>query len=148
MAVKPIPEGHNAVSPYLVVADPARLIEFLKRTFDATELFRLAQPDGRVMHAEVKIADSVVMTGQASEQHPPTACMLHVYVTDADTVYKRALQAGATSIAAPEDAFYGDRRAAVRDAFGNQWWIATHKEDVPADEMKRREEAFMKQRRG
>ena len=91
-------DGHHTVTPYLVVKGAAQLIEFMKQAFAAEEIQRMAQPDGSIMHAEVKIGDSMVMMGEASEQHPPIPAMLHRYVTDADAVYRRALAAGATSV--------------------------------------------------
>ena len=146
MAVKAIPDGYHAVTPYLVVQGAAKLIDFLKQAFDAQETFRMPMPDGTIMHAEVKIGDSMVMMGEASEQWKPMPAALYLYVTDADAVYKRALQAGATSIMEPADQFYGDRHGGVKDPSGNMWWIATHKEDVAPEELKKRAEAFMKQK--
>jgi uncharacterized glyoxalase superfamily protein PhnB len=145
MAVKPIPDGHHAITPFLVVKDAAKLIDFLRQAFDAQETFRMPMPDGTIMHAEVKIGDSTLMMGEASEQHKPMLGALYLYVNDADAVYKRALQAGATSLMEPADQFYGDRQASVKDPAGNTWWIATHKEDVSPEELKKRAEAFMKQ---
>jgi PhnB protein len=144
MAVKPIPEGHSVVSPYLVVKGVAQLLEFVKNAFEATETYRLARPDGGVGHAEVRIGDSTIMMGEPTGDFTAKPCMLHVYVADVDTVYKRALQAGATSVTPPADQFYGDRRADVKDAFGNQWFIATHKEDLSAAEISRRAAAMHK----
>lgn len=138
MAVKPIPEGYHTVTPYLVVPGAAKLIEFLRHVFDAQEIERMARPDGTVMHAEVRIGDSVVMMGEASGEKPAMPAMLYLYVKDCDATYKRALQAGAISVMEPADQFYGDRNAAVKDASGNQWWMATHVEDVPPEEMARR----------
>ena len=145
MPVKHIPDGYHSVTPYLVVEGAAKLIDFLKQTFDATEIHRIGPPGGPVMHAEVRIGDSIIMMGDANPQAKPTTAMIHVYVTDADDTYRRALKAGATAVREPADQFYGDRSGGVRDAFGNQWWIATHIEDVPPDEMGRRAEAAMKQ---
>jgi PhnB protein len=144
MAVKPVPEGHSVVSPYLVVKGVAQLLEFVKNTFEATETYRLARPDGGVGHAEVRIGDSTIMMGEPMGAFTPMPCMLHVYVADVDTVYKRALQAGATAVTPPADQFYGDRRADVKDAFGNQWFIATRKEDLSAAEITRRSAAMHK----
>jgi uncharacterized glyoxalase superfamily protein PhnB len=145
MAVKPIPDGYHSVTPYLVVQGAATLIEFLKRAFEATETFRMAHQDGTVMHAEVKIGDSIVMMGEARGDHKPIPACIYLYVNDADAVYKRALQAGATSQMEPTDQFYGDRHGGVMDPVGNLWWIATHVEDVAPEELKRRAEAYMKQ---
>lgn len=146
-AVKPIPEGYHTVTPYLTVDGAAKLLDFVKRTFDAEELFRMETPDGKIGHAEVRIGDSVVMLADAStsDQGQPMPGLLNVYVEDADATYRRALDAGATSVREPADQFYGDRSGGVRDACGNQWWIATHIEDVPPDEMERRAKEAMQQ---
>jgi len=145
MAGRFIPEGHNSVSPYLIVPGAGKLIDFAKATFDAKELHRSARPDGTVQHAEVRIGDSIVMIAEATPDFRPTPGVIHVYVNDVDATYKRALQAGATSMREPAHQFYGDRNAGVKDAFGNQWWIATHTEDVSPEEMARREKATSKQ---
>src|SRR2546422_2922688 len=147
MAAKPIPDGFRTVTPYLLVPGVAKLIDFLKQAFAAEETHRSARPDGTVMHAQVKIGDSTVMMGEPmGEFRMPGS--LYLYVTDTDATYKRALQAGATSVMAPADQFYGDRNAGVKDAGGNVWWIATHKEDVPPEELAKRAEASMKQKGG
>jgi uncharacterized glyoxalase superfamily protein PhnB len=138
MAVKPIPDGHSTVIPYLCVPDVAGLIAFLQKTFDAKEVYRTTLPDGGIMHAHVHIGSSSVMMGQTPPDYKATQGMLYVYVTDVDAVYRRALDAGATSMAQPDDQFYGDRVAAVKDLAGNQWWIATRKEEVPEEEIVRR----------
>ncbi len=148
MAAKPIPEGYHTVTPCLVAEGAAKLIDFLKQAFGAEERFRMARPDGGVMHAEVKIGDSMVMLGDANEQWKAMPGVIYLYVDDADAVYRRALEAGAASVMAPVDQFYGDRHGGVKDFAGNLWWIGTHKEDVPPDELKRRAEAFMKQPAG
>ena len=133
----PIPEGYATVTPYLCVVEAAKLIEFLKQAFAAEVIVRMDGPDGSVMHAEVKIGDSMVMIGQVPAERA-TRAMLHLYVADADATYKKALAAGATSVREMADQFYGDRSGGVRDAFGNDWYIATHVEDVSPEEMKRR----------
>ncbi len=138
MSAKHVPEGYHTVTPYLVVNNVAELIEFLKRTFGAEERELLSTPDGGIMHAEVMIGDSVVMMGEPSDESEVIPALLYLYVDDCDAVYERALEAGATSLREPEDQFYGDRSAAVDDAFGNHWWLATHVEDVPTKEMQRR----------
>jgi uncharacterized glyoxalase superfamily protein PhnB len=143
--VKPVPEGRGCVSPYLIVEGAARVIDLLRQAFGATELHRTARPDGAIMHAEVQIGDSVIMLAEANPQFPAMPAMVHVYVPDVDAAYERALRAGATSQRAPENQFYGDRSAGVKDAGGNLWWIATHKEDVPPDELARRAEEAMRQ---
>ncbi len=146
MPVKPIPESYHTVTPYLIVPRAARLIEFLKSAFDATEGHRSSRPDGAIMHAEVKIGDSVIMMGEPMGEFQPMPSMLYVYVADTDAAYKRALAAGATTMMEPADQFYGDRNAGVKDMCGNLWWIATHIEDVPPEEMEKRAQAAMEQR--
>jgi PhnB protein len=131
---KPVPEGHNAVCPYLVVASASGLIEFLKRTFDAVELSRMGPPNGPIMHAEVRIGDSIVMMGEGQ----PFPAQIHCYVPDVDATYQRALGAGATSTREPTTMFYGDRISMVKDAWGNSWAISSHVEDVSDEEMLRR----------
>jgi PhnB protein len=137
-AVKPIPDGYHTVTPYLVVRDVPRLIEFLRQAFGATELIRAPRPDGSIMHAEVAIGDSRVMMGEPPGSSPPMPGCVHLYVVDTDALYHLALQAGATSLREPTDQFYGDRIAGVQDPVGNQWWIATHTEDVSPAELARR----------
>jgi uncharacterized glyoxalase superfamily protein PhnB len=142
MAVKPIPEGHHTVSPYLVVREAAQLIDFMKEAFAATEIQRITLPDGSIMHAEVRIGDSIVMLGEAGGEYPPMPAMLHLYVEDVDAFYKQALQAGATSLSEPADQLDGDRRGGVKDLSGNQWWMATHIEDVSPEALAKRQEAL------
>jgi PhnB protein len=138
MAFQPIPEGYHSVTPYLVVDGAAQVIDFAEKTFGAQLLLRMPGPGGTIGHAEIRIGDSVVMLADANATHPPRPGLLMVYVTDVDAVYRRALAAGATSEREPADQFYGDRSGGVRDGAGNQWWIATHVEDVPPEELKRR----------
>jgi PhnB protein len=148
MAVKPIPEGYHSVTPYIVVPGVAKLIDFLKQAFDAHEKERMARPDGGIMHAEVRIGDSTLMMGEPMGEWKAMPASLYLYVADTDAAYKRALQAGATSMMEPADQFYGDRNAGVKDPCGNIWWIATRKEDVSPEELRRRAEAVMKQSHG
>lgn len=140
MAVNPIPAGHNQVSPYLITAQAPKVIEFLKATFGAQELFRMMKGD-LIGHAEVKIGDSVVMLSGASPAHPGGTAFIHVYDRDVDAAYARALKAGGESVNAPETFFYGDRSAGVKDAGGNTWWISTHLEDIPEEEVRTRSDA-------
>jgi uncharacterized glyoxalase superfamily protein PhnB len=142
MAVKAIPDGYHAITPYLVVPGVAKLLDFLKEAFGAEETHpRMTRPDGTVMHAEVRIGDSRVMLGEASDRFPAMPGSLYLYVPDTDALYRRALAAGATSLMEPADQFYGDRNAGVKDPSGNAWWIATHKEDVSHEELVRRAQA-------
>jgi len=144
MAVKAIPDGYHAVTPSLVVKGAAKFIDFLKEAFGAEEAFRMPAPTGEIMHAEVRIGDSVIMLNDTMRQSPTTSS-LFLYVTDVDRVYQRALKAGATSVTEPANMFWGDRMAQVNDMFGNQWSIATHVEDVPPQEMEKRAAAAMRQ---
>jgi uncharacterized glyoxalase superfamily protein PhnB len=147
MAVKPIPDGYHSATPYLMVQGVAALIDFLKQAFGADEIFRMPRPDGAIMHAEVKIGDSMIMMGEAMGEHQPMPGSIYLYVNDADAVYQRALQAGATTMMEPGDQFWGDRQAGIKDPVGNFWWIATHKEDVSPEELAKRAEAYMAQQR-
>lgn len=148
MAIKPVPEGFHTITPYLLVKDVAKLIDFLKNAFDAHEIERHARPDGVVMHAQMRIGDSMLMMGDptgAPREQAPMPASFYVYVPNVDEVYKRALAAGGKSISEPADMFYGDRHGGVTDAWGNQWWIATHVEDVSPEEMKRRSEKHLRE---
>ena len=145
MAVKPIPDGYHTVTPYLIVDRAAELIDFTKRAFGAEEMFRMPGPGGAIMHAEIRIGDSVVMLSDASTENPSTSTMIHLYVEDVDAVYQRAVEAGASSLREPENQFYGDRSGGVKDAFGNQWWLATHVEDVSPEELQRRQDELARQ---
>ncbi len=138
MTVTPIPEGFRTVTPYLVVAGVPRLIAFLSAAFGAQEIERTQGPDGRVMHAQVRIGDSVVMMGEAMEGFPAVPSHIYLYVPDADTVFRAGIGAGGVSVMEIATQPYGDRCGGVRDPSGNTWWIATHVEDVPPDELARR----------
>jgi PhnB protein len=143
--VKPVPDGYHTVIPYIVVPDVAKLIDFAKQAFGATEAHVSKRPDGSVMHAEIKIGDSIIMMGEGGQTWKTFLAMLHLYMEDVDAVYRRAIQAGGKSLREPTDQFYGDRSAAVEDSFGNQWWIATHVEDVTPEEIDRRAKAAQAQ---
>lgn len=137
-AVKPVPEGYHSVTPYIIVPGVAKLIDFAKQVFNATEKERVTQPDGRIMHAEISIGDSVIMLGEPHAGANEMPATLYVYVPDIDATYQRAVNTGARSLREPRDEVYGDRTAGVEDAFGNHWWIGTHVEDVSREEMERR----------
>jgi uncharacterized glyoxalase superfamily protein PhnB len=126
------PEGLNNVNVYMHPLRAEPVINFLKRAFGAREIGKYASPDGVVHHAEIRVGNSVVEMGEAHGKYPPMPTMFYLYVPDCDAVYQRSLQAGATSIAEPVDQPYGDRSGAVKDVFGNQWYIATHIKDVTA----------------
>ncbi len=126
MSILSKPSGYSTVSPYLVVAGAQRVIDFAKAVFEAKELRRYNMPDGSIMHAEVRIGDTVVMLGDAGTDWPPVGAWMHVYVDDADATFQRAIEAGATVILEPtEREGDPDRRGGFRDPAGNVWWIAT-----------------------
>lgn len=148
MPAKPIPSGFHTVTPYLMVRDAQRTIEFLKKAFGAEEAVPpMRGPDGKIMHADLKIGNSHVMLGEGNDQWPASPTGLYLYVEDADAVYKRAVAAGGKSTMEPMDQFYGDRSGCVKDADGNLWWIATHKEDLSIAELKKRGEEFFKKQK-
>ena len=144
--VKPIPEGYHQITPYLTAKDGAGLVEFLQKAFGAEVVHRMNHPNGDFWHADLKVGDSHVMIGGASEEWPEQPSQIYFYVEDADATYKKALAAGATSILEPMDMFYGDRHGGVKDPSGNSWWIATHIEDVSPEELQRRGTAFAEER--
>jgi len=144
--VEPIPEGYHSITPYLVVEKGAALVGFLQKAFGATVTHRMDHEDGSLWHADVQIGDSHVMLGGASEESPAKAATLYLYVEDADATYQRALEAGGKSIMPPTDMFYGDRNGGVTDLSGNSWWIATHIEDVSAEELEKRGKAEAEKR--
>ena len=120
------PNGYNSVSPYFVVDGAQRLIELLKKVFDAEELRRYEMPDGSIMHAEVRIDDSVVMMGNASEQYPSNKLLIHIYVANVDEIFQKAMDAGCLSIEAPKEKEGDpDRRGMFEDFAGNVWAIGT-----------------------
>ena len=142
--VKPIPEGYHTITPVLMVNDAAKLIDFLKEAFGAREKEPFTDPTGRIVHAEVTLGDSIVQLSDAIGDWKSVQVPLLLYVTDTDSTYRRGLEAGATSLREPMDAFYGNRTAGVKDSLGNSWWIATHQEDVSREELDRRAKAEMK----
>lgn len=143
--VKPIPDGYHSVTPYLICDRAADAIEYYKKAFGATELFRMDH-EGKVGHAELKIGDSPIMLAdefpQMGYRSPKalggTPVSIMIYVEDVDTVYQRAIDAGATEVKPLQDQFYGDRSGTLTDPFGHVWTVATHKEDVTMEEMNRR----------
>ena len=142
--VDPIPAMYGRVTPYLVVNDCAKAIEFYGEVFGAEEVFRMPGPDGKVGHAEIRVGDRVIMLADAHPpMFPPTSSLTCLYVEDCDAVFNRAVAAGATVLQPLEDKFYGDRAATIADAHGQKWSIMTHKEDVPPEEMEARSKKAM-----
>ena len=119
------PEGYNTVSPYLIVDGAERTIQFLEEAFDAVEIRRFPAPDGRIMHAEVRLDDTVLMLADGNENWLPPKAHVHVYVPDVDDTYARALAAGATSVQEPVKKQDDDKRGGVLDPGGTTWWIST-----------------------
>ena len=125
-----VPKGLNDVNVYMHPLRAEPVINFLKRAFGAREIAKYASPDGVVLHAEIRVGSSMVEMGEAQGKYPPMLAMFYVYVPDVDRVYQSALAAGATSMSEPVDQPYGDRSGGVKDAFGNQWYIATRVKDM------------------
>jgi PhnB protein len=138
--IRPVPEGYHTVTPWIVSRDTAQLLDFVREAFGAEEIARVHNEDGTIGHAEFRIGDSVVMAFDAKEEWPDTPSFLRLYVKDGDAVYRRALEAGATSVTEMTDLFFGDRVGRVRDPQGNLWWIQTRLEDLDPEEMARRAE--------
>jgi PhnB protein len=151
MGVRPIPEGYHTVTPSLTIRDAARAIEFYRQAFGATELMRMPGPGGKIMHAEIRIGDSIVMlsdefpdmASRSPESLGGTPGSLFLYVEDVDAVMARATKAGAKVTLPAQEMFWGDRFGHVVDPFGHAWGIATHKEDLTPDEIVRRRDAAM-----
>jgi PhnB protein len=144
MTTAPIPEGYHTVTPYLVVAHAAALIEFAQKAFAATEVHRVKRPDGTVAHAEIKIGDSRVMLADASGQWKAMPSALFLYFADCDAMFQSAVAAGATPMMQPADQHHGDRMGGVLDTNGNFWWLATRRENLAPEELQRRADAQFK----
>jgi PhnB protein len=155
-SLKPIPDGYHNVTPYLFVRSAASAIEFYKNVFGATEIVRMAGSNGKIMHAELRIGDSIVML---ADENPPTGVMspqtvggfsvgLHLYVENVETVIQRAVESGAKLLRPIKNQFYGDRSGSLLDPFGHMWSVATHVEDVSPEEMRKRMTAAMSQTAG
>jgi PhnB protein len=156
MAVKAVPEGYHTATPYLIVDDAARALEYYRKAFGAAERMRFAAPGGKIGHAEFMIGNSAIML---ADEHPEmgyrgpraiggTPVSIHLYVDNVDEVFPRAIAAGGTVLQPVKDQFYGDRSGTLRDPFGHVWNVATHKEDLSPEEMHRRAQAAMKQHAG
>ena len=156
MAVKPVPDGYATATPYLIVRDGSAAIDYYKRAFGATELFRMAGPDGKLGHAEIQIGNSRIMM---ADEHPAmgarspqslggTPVSILLYVEGVDKRFQQALAAGGKAVRPLKDQFYGDRSGTLEDPFGHVWTIATHMEDLSPEEMNKRMEAMMKEHKG
>jgi len=143
--VKPVPDGYHSVQPYMIFRNCAEAIAFYVKAFGAQETLRMANSDGRIGHAEIRIGDSCIMMADeapameafSAEHYGGSAVGLLIYTEDCDAVYKQALATGATSVREPADQFYGDRTSGVKDPFGYRWWIATHIRDVAKEELEK-----------
>jgi PhnB protein len=152
MAVKPIPDGYHAVTPYLIMKEAAKAIDYYRRAFGAMELMRFPAPGGKIMHAEIKIGDSTVMLADefpemgylGPESRGGSTVSILLYVENVDEVFNRAVAAGAKVLRPVKNEFYGDRTGTLADPFGHVWSVATHVEDVTPEEMQRRFRESMK----
>jgi len=142
MTTKPVRDGFHTVTPYLLTEGSARLIEFLAAAFNADVMSRENRPDGAVMHAEMRIGDSMIMLGEASSEFGPMPASIYLYVPDCDSAYQQALAAGGISVFEVMDLPSGERYGGVKDPSGNIWWIATHVEDLSPEEQERRWRTF------
>ena len=142
MATKPIPEGFHSLTPYLFAEGAARLIDFISAAFEGKVLFQQKRPDGAVMHATIRIGDSMLMLADPTPEFGAMPSSIYLYVLDCDTVYQRALTFGGVSVFPMRTLPSGERYGGVKDPCGNIWWVATHAEDVPPDEQERRWKEF------
>lgn len=154
MTVKPIPHGYHTVTPYLMINGAVEAIQFYTQAFNAAELFKMEAPGGKIGHAEIQIGDSRIMMaddcgGEGPFRSPKSSggspVGIHLYVKDVDTLFTQAVNAGAKVIKPLEDQFYGDRTGTLEDPFGHIWFLATHKEDLSLNELKRRAKKMLKQ---
>jgi PhnB protein len=151
--VPAIPKGHHSVTPSLFVAGAAKAIEFYKKALGAEELMRFPGPDGSIMHAELKIGDSIIMLadempdmgGRGPKTIGGTPVSFFVYGEDVDAAWKRALDTGAKELVPLADQFWGDRTGCLEDPFGHQWWLAQHIQDLTPEELRQNAEAFFSQ---
>ena len=145
-STRKVPKGFHTVTPFLMVNDARGLIEFMERAFNGEVTANVKDDGGRIMHATVQIGDSLVMVADVMNGSQPMPAMLYLYVDDVDAIYRQSINAHGTSLREPVDEFYGDRSAGVKDEWNNQWWLATHVEDVSDEEMERRKEEFLHKR--
>lgn len=152
--VNPIPTGYHTVTPYLVLSNAARAIEFYTKAFGAKEISRMGGPDGKIGHAELQIGDSIIMisdemmSARSPQSLGGSPVSIFLYVDDVDTVFGNAVSAGAKADMQPADMFWGDRYGKMTDPFGHQWSVATHIEDLTPEEMGKRAQEAMAQMAG
>jgi len=152
--VKAIPEGYHSVTPYLIVDGAAAALEFYRKAFGAQEVVRMEGPPGKISHAEIRIGDSMVMladefpemAARGPRSYGGSPVLIHLYVEDVDAVAQAAVAAGAKLVRPVQDQFYGDRSGGLEDPFGHVWYVATHKEDLSPEEIRRRAEQQMAQK--
>lgn len=152
-AAQAVPRGYHTVTPSIMVAGAAKAIEFYKKAFGAEEVMRFPGPGGKLMHAEIKVGDSVIMLGDEMPEHGArgpqsiggTPVSFFVYGDNVDAAWKRARDAGAKEIMPLQDQFWGDRAGCLEDPFGHHWWLAQHVQDLTPDEIKRNADAFFSQ---
>jgi uncharacterized glyoxalase superfamily protein PhnB len=148
-----IPQGYHTVTPSLFVAGAAKAIEFYEKALGAEELMRFAGPDGKIMHAEIKVGDSIIMLadempdmgGRGPKSIGGTPVSFFVYGENVDAAWKRALDAGSKEVVPLADQFWGDRTGCLEDPFGHQWWLATHVQDLTPEEIRKNAEAHFSQ---
>ena len=142
MAAKPIRDGFHTITPYLFTQNTPRLIQFLSAAFAGELISKMERPDGAIMHAEMRVGDSMLMLGEGTARFPPMPASIYLYVPDCDATWRQALAAGGSSVSSVRNLPSGERYGGVKDPCGNIWWIATHVEDVPSEEQARRWQAF------
>ncbi len=146
-SVRAVPEGFHTVTPYLIVDDAQGLMEFITNAFDGKVTFVMKRDDNKIMHATMSIGNSTVMISDTMEGMEAQRGMLYLYLEDADKVFKKAIEAKASAVREPITEFYGDRAGAVKDAWNNVWWIATHVEDIEEKELEKRAVQAMQERK-
>ena len=150
---QPIPKGYHSVTPNLVVANAAKAIDFYKKAFGAEEIMRFPGPDGKIMHAELRIGDSIIMLVDEMPDHNSkgpkaiggTSVGFFIYGDNVDTAWKRALDAGAKAVVPLADQFWGDRSGSIEDPYGHRWWLAQHIQDLTPEELQKAAEEFFSQ---
>ena len=146
-SVRSIPEGFHSVTPFLIVDNAPKFLEFIKNAFGAEITYDLRDDNGQVIHSTAKIGNSLIMIADTMGDMKQQTSMLYIYLDDVDAAYKKAIQAKAKSMDEPKDQFYGDRAGAVGDEWGNVWWLGTHIEDVDEADLKERAKAEMEKRK-